>query len=165
MYAEDGAIRSRSPVYSNDLYLARIWAKQVTLPRTLASLKRCLSAVECLDSPPITLFASAKCDVTLEDTDIVSLTHDTGTPPDPVILFLKGFQESPRSRRLDINKPEAVLLPARGGNTPFKAEFCMHAQCYPLISANFGYSQCIIGYTLKMVLSRLKVLSNPQIAL
>ena len=139
IYTEDGAIPSRSPVYTDDPYLARIWAKQVALPRTLASLKRCLSAVECLGSAhnDITLFASAKSEGPMEDTGcgagVVSLTHDTGTSGDPMIVLVKAV--SREHERLDISKPEAVLLPPREGATPFKAEFCMHAQIYPLTSA------------------------------
>ena len=129
IYTEDGAIPSKSPLYTNDPYLARIWAKQVALPRTLASLKRCLAAVECLGSAHggITLFASAKSEVPMEDTSrAVSLTCDNGTPEDPMILYVKEF--SGQDERVGMSKPEAVLLPPRDGATPFKAEFCTYAQ-------------------------------------
>jgi len=134
IYTEDGAIHSKSPVYTNDPYLARIWAKQVTLPRTLASLKRCLVAVECLGSAHsgITLFASAKNEDPMEDTSrsagAVSLTFDTGTPRDPMVLFVKGF--SGGDERLGVSKPEVVLLPPQDGATPFKAEFRTYAQSF-----------------------------------
>ena len=64
----------------------------------------------------------------MEDTGTgaVSLTNDTGTPGDPIILFVKEVSGEPE--RLGVSKPEAVLLPPRAGATPCKAEFRTHAQ-------------------------------------
>jgi hypothetical protein len=111
-------------------FLARIWAKQVALPRTLTSLKRCLSAIECLGSShsEITLFTSAKSEGPMEDkgcsTGVVSLTHDTSTAEDPIILFVK--EVIGEHERLDVSKLGTVLFPPQEGATPFKAEFRTH---------------------------------------
>jgi hypothetical protein len=68
----------------------------------------------------------------MEDTSrsagAVSLTFDTGTPRDPMVLFVKGF--SGGDERLGVSKPEVVLLPPQDGATPFKAEFRTYAQSF-----------------------------------
>ena len=46
VYTEHGARQSKQPVDSNNPYLARIWAKQVTPPHTVTSLKRCICDIE-----------------------------------------------------------------------------------------------------------------------
>lgn len=57
---------------------------------------------------------------------VVSLTCDTGTPEDPMILLVKEVRDE--DKRLALSRPEAVLLPPREGVTPFKAEFRAYAQ-------------------------------------
>jgi hypothetical protein len=63
----------------------------------------------------------------MEDTS-VWLMRDTGTPSDPMILFVKDFCGD--DKRLGMSEPEAVLLPPPDGETPFKAEFHTHLQIY-----------------------------------
>ncbi|KIM81236.1 hypothetical protein PILCRDRAFT_821690 [Piloderma croceum F 1598] len=46
VYTENGARRSKQPVDSDNPYLARIWAKQVTPPHTVTSLKHCICDIE-----------------------------------------------------------------------------------------------------------------------
>jgi hypothetical protein len=46
VYTENGARQSKQPVNPDNPYLARIWAKQVTPPHTVASLKRCICGIE-----------------------------------------------------------------------------------------------------------------------
>jgi len=123
VYAEDGVVPSKSPMYTDDPYLARIWAKQVALPRTVMSLKRCLSAVENIDYKSTNIFASAKSETPMDDCSRLSFmsSSDLGTPDDPMILFVKTL--SAESERLSISKPEAALLPPPKGTTPFKVQF------------------------------------------
>jgi len=125
VYTEDGAIPSKSPVYSDDPYLARIWAKQVALPRTVTSLKRCLSAVESISNHNGTsLFVSAKSETAMDAMSPISLTSRSfpgSTPDDPMILFAKGVDGE--SERLGAHRPEAALLPPQEGSTPFKLQF------------------------------------------
>jgi len=125
VYTEDGAIPSKSPVYSDDPYLARIWAKQVALPRTVMSLKRCLSAVESIsDHSGTSLFVSAKSETPMDVTSRLSLTSSSdpgSTPDDPIILFAKVI--GGESERWGPPRPETALLPPQEGSTPFKAQF------------------------------------------
>jgi hypothetical protein len=53
-------------------------------------------------------------------TGVVSLTHDTSTAEDPIILFVK--EVIGEHERLDVS----VLFPPQEGATPFKAEFRTH---------------------------------------
>jgi hypothetical protein len=126
VYTEDGAIPSKCPVYSDDPYLARIWAQQVALPRTVMSLKRCLSAVEHIGNYKDTsLFQSAKSDISMADTSHVSLASGSGpgsTPDNPMLLFAKVINI--KAERLEASRPEVALLPPREGTTPFKAQYC-----------------------------------------
>jgi hypothetical protein len=114
VYTEDGAIPSKSLVYSDDPYLARIWAKQVALPHTVMSLKRYLSAVEHIGNYNDTsLFQSVKSDISMADTSHVSLTSGSGpgsTPDNPTQLFAKAITERPAPFR-----PAVALLPPREG--------------------------------------------------
>jgi len=82
----------------------------------------------------------------------VSLTHDTGTPEDPIILFVK--EVIGEHGRLGVSKPEAILLPPREGATPFKEEFRTHVlKLSANIAKPFVIHKCITGYTPKMALS------------
>jgi hypothetical protein len=113
-------------VYLDDPYLARIWAKQVAPPRTVMSLKRCLSAVERIGGYKGTsLFLSADSETSMDDTSRISLISSSSpgsTPDDPMVLFAKAIDRE--SERLGKARPEAALLPPREGTTPFKPQFC-----------------------------------------
>jgi hypothetical protein len=60
IYAEDGAIQSANPVYTDDPSLGRVMAKLVAPPHTAMTLKRCISNVEKIDNAvPTKLFIDA----------------------------------------------------------------------------------------------------------
>ena len=89
-YAENGAIPSKNPVYSDDPYLARIPATRITPPHTAINLKKCLSGAEDIDINITTsLFTSASSPTPLEDNDNVSILTHPGpgyTPNEPMAL-------------------------------------------------------------------------------
>lgn len=120
IYTEDGAIPSKSPAYKDDLYLARIWANQIAPPPTVMSLKRCLSAVECIhDYKTINIFTSAKSETSMDDASLVSKFYSGSTPDDPMILKFTGTECEKR----DKPRPPQILLPSPKGKTPFKPHF------------------------------------------
>jgi hypothetical protein len=135
VYTKDGAIPSNSRVYSDDPYLARIWAKQVALPRTIMSLKRCLSAVENINNYKDTsLFQSAKSEISMDDASHVSLASGSGpgsTADNPMLLFAKAIVQ--KAKRRAASRP---LLPPREGKTPFKAQYCRFFTNFPVIYLN-----------------------------
>jgi hypothetical protein len=76
VYAEDGAIPSGNPVYTDDPSLGRILAKLVTPPHTAISVKRCLSHVENIDDKISTkLFVATSSQTPMDDTGRISLTY------------------------------------------------------------------------------------------
>ena len=90
VYAEDGAIPTFRPVYSDDPYLGRIKATMVALPHTARSLRRCLSSIEHIDpNAPTRLFIAASSQTPMQDAGRVSILANPGpgcTPNEPMVL-------------------------------------------------------------------------------
>ena len=93
VYTENGALLSKNPIQSHNPHLGRIWAKQVTPPHTVASLKQCICKVEgipqgaCIRAQ---LFATMLSESALSD-GAVSILASGGlgsTPDDPIALHL-----------------------------------------------------------------------------
>jgi len=123
VYAEDGAIPTSNPVYSDDPYLGRISAKLVTPPQTAINLRHCLSGVENIDEDiPTILFVSASSQTPMDDTDRVPILAYPGPgcmPDDPVALVVVF----PEDRR-PLESPEAELPVSQEASTPFETEYC-----------------------------------------
>jgi hypothetical protein len=127
LYAEDGAIPSMNPVYSDDPYLGSIPATLVVPPHTAASLKRCLSNVEKIDDKiPTTLFIATSSQNPMDDNDHLSIFADPGpgcTPNEPMALVAKLPDVGRRS--LDT---EAVSL-SQESTSPFEKQY-LYYQVY-----------------------------------
>ena len=128
MYAEDGAIPSVKPAFSDDLYLGRIMAKIVAPPHTAGSLKHCLSSIENIDDNISTsLFVSASSQAPMDDAGRLPELGHSGpgcTPGEPMALVAMISDHGRRS--LDELRPETVLLPLQDGPTPFEAQYRKH---------------------------------------
>jgi len=127
IYAEDGAIPSVNPVYTDDPSLGRIMAKIVAPPHTAISLKLCFSSVENIDEKIYTkLFVAASSQTPMDDDGSVSILGHPGpgpgcTPNEPMAFVAMSSGAS--IRRLDGRKPQAVLLPPQEGPTPFETQY------------------------------------------
>ena len=86
VYTYDGAIPSNSAAYSNDCSLGRISIGQISLPRTVKSLKRCIAVVEGISVDRITLYTSATIEKTIDDK--TEITFDSG----PGLWYSKGLK-------------------------------------------------------------------------
>jgi len=129
LYAEDGPIESANPVYTDDKYLGRLPAKLVAPPHTAMSLKRCLSRIENINpNVQISLFIATSSQTPIDDAGCLSILAYPGpgcTPNEPMAL-VATLTDTDRSR-LDVKRPEAILLPAQEGETPFEMQYC---NCY-----------------------------------
>ena len=124
VYTYDGAIPSNSAAYLNDDFLGRISVGQISLPRTIKSLKRCIVAVEGIIShlDRITLYTSATIEKTIDDKS--PITPDSGpgsTPDEPMTLVFEG-----RKNRCHRSEPESTLvrLPPSKLKSPLKLRYC-----------------------------------------
>jgi len=128
VFAEDGAIPSSNPVYSDDPSLGRIVAKLVTPPHTALNLKRCLSGIENIDVNIMTsLYISASSQTPMDDSGRVSILAYPGpgcTPSEPLALVARCTAAG--RGPLNVKKPEAVLLPPQEGPTPFETQYLFY---------------------------------------
>ena len=129
VFAEDGAIPSANPTYSDDPYLGRISAKLVAPPHTAMALKRCLLRVESIgDTTPTYLFNAISSQIPMDDACRVSLLVYPGlgsTPNEPIALVCM-FDKDRTLPVTDEVKPEAILLPSKDGPTPFQSKYRKH---------------------------------------
>jgi hypothetical protein len=96
VYTENGARPSKQSVKFHDPHLGRVWAKQVTPPHTVASLKRCICEVEEISQSACIrgkLFDTTSSESPLSDGPISILTGDGpgSTPEEPIALFLTAL--------------------------------------------------------------------------
>jgi len=125
VFAEDGAIPSANPVYSDDPYLGRILAKLVAPPHTAMTLKYCLSNFENIDNTtPTKLFIAPSSQTPMDDAGSVSILVHPGpgcTPNEPIALVIASADVD--RGPLDEDQPEGVLLLPQGGPSPFKTRY------------------------------------------
>jgi len=118
IYAEDGAIPSVNPVYSDDPYLGRIPARLVTPPHTALNLRRCLSDIENIgDKITTRLFISASSQNPMDDTGRVSIHAYPGPghmPNEPVALVAMCAGSSLSKPKEEITQQEDPLVPREG---------------------------------------------------
>ena len=100
IYAEDGAILSKTPVDPSDPFLGRIKAKSVPPPHTVKTVKRRIAKMEDIKDPTSTsLFLTTSSQKTMSDADKVAILKRSGpgsTPQEPLALVAK-LSESERS--------------------------------------------------------------------
>jgi hypothetical protein len=100
IYAEDGAILSKTSVASDDPFLGRIKARSVPPPRTVKAVKRSIAKVENIkDRESTSLFLTPYSQSPMDDADKVNILNGTGsgsTPQEPLALVAK-MSDSERS--------------------------------------------------------------------
>jgi hypothetical protein len=95
IYAEDGAIPSKTSTTPNDPFLGRIKAKDVAPPHNVKSVKLCLAEVEGISASTQTslgLFLTPYSQSPMDDTLKVTILHRTGPgslPQEPLALIAK----------------------------------------------------------------------------
>ena len=116
LYAEDGAIPSKTPVAPGDPFLGRIKARSVPPPHTAKAVKRSIAKVEDIkDRTSTSLFLTSYSQSPMSDADKVTIRNRTGpgsTPQKPLALVAK-MSESERS---------ALESDGRGGHANTAAE-------------------------------------------
>jgi hypothetical protein len=100
IYAEDGAIPSKTPADSGDPFLGRIKAISVAPPHTVKAVKHKIEKVEDIkDRTSTSLFLTPYSQSPMADTDKVTIRNRTGpgsTPQEPLALVAK-MSDSERS--------------------------------------------------------------------
>ena len=101
IYAEDGAIRSKTPAAPGDPFIGRIKARSVPPPHTAKTVKRCIAKMENIkDRTSTSLFISPYSQSPMADADkvtgILNRTGPGSTPQDPLALVAK-ISDSERS--------------------------------------------------------------------
>ena len=93
IYAEDGAIPSKTPVASGDPFLGRIKARSVAPPHIVQNVKRSIVKVENIKDGTITsLFLTPHSQSPIGDAEKVTILNRTGpgsTPQEPLALVAK----------------------------------------------------------------------------
>jgi hypothetical protein len=95
LYTEDGAIPSRQPLYSGDLFLGCVQAASVPAPQRAADIKRYLCQIENFGEPLTTasnLFISALDQTPIDDDAHVAILAFAGPgsiPDQPLALVIQ----------------------------------------------------------------------------
>ena len=100
IYAEDGAIPSKTPAAPSDPFLGRIKARSVPPPHTAKAVKHSIAKVENIeDRTSTSLFLTPYSQSPMADDDEVTILSRTGpgsTPQEPLALVAK-MSDSERS--------------------------------------------------------------------
>ena len=93
IYAEDGAIPSKTPVAPSNPFLGRIKAKSVAPPHTAETVKRSIAKMEDIkDRTNASLFLTPNSQSPMGDADKVATLNSTGpgsTPQEPLAIVAK----------------------------------------------------------------------------
>ncbi|KIK03655.1 hypothetical protein K443DRAFT_676650 [Laccaria amethystina LaAM-08-1] len=93
LYANNDALESKNPIYSNDRFVGCILFKSITPPRNVASLKRNLCKVEGFDGiPTCTLYLSLSEKAPAEDSTRLPLRGSGSSELDPMALVLNDTE-------------------------------------------------------------------------
>jgi len=107
LYANNDALESKNPIYSNDRFVGRILFKSITPPRNVASLKRNLWKVEGFEGiPACDLYLSLSEKAHAEDLTRLPLRGSGSSELDPMALVLNVTEVEKRltaSINLDSN--------------------------------------------------------------
>ena len=100
IYAEDGAIPSRTPATIGDPFVGRIKARSVPPPHTAKAVKHSIAKMENIeDRKSTSLFLTPYSQSPMGDTDKITILNRTGpgsTPQEPLALVAK-ISDSERS--------------------------------------------------------------------
>ena len=97
IYAEDGAIPSKTPIAPGDPFVGRIKVTSVPPPRTARTVKHSIAKVEnIIDRKSTTLFLTPYSQSPMDDAEKVDGTGPGSTPQEPLALVAK-MSDSERS--------------------------------------------------------------------
>ena len=122
IYAEDGAIPSKTPVDPSDPFLGRIKIKSVPPPRTVKAVKLCIAKMENIkikDGGSTSLFLTSYSESPMDDTEKVTILNGINpgsTPQEPLALLAK-MSDSERSD-LESRRSGGLAGSAETGTTP-----------------------------------------------
>ena len=120
IYAEDGALPSKSPFSPDDPFLGRIKFGSVPPPRTAKTVKRSIAKVENLkDRESTSLFLSPYSQAPMDDVEKITIVNGTGpgsTAQEPLSL-VTTMSESER-RYLESGRRGELISAAEPGTTP-----------------------------------------------
>jgi hypothetical protein len=110
VYTEDGAIPTKHPTYSDDMYLGRIMAELVAPPHTATSIMRYISKIEEIDhSPKSKLFSDISSKSPMSDGIISILTSGCpGSMPENPMAFLRS--KSKFTKKLEVITTGQLIL-------------------------------------------------------
>ena len=123
IYAEDGAIPSKTPATPGDPFLGHIKARSVPPPYTVKAVKRSIAKVENIkDRANTSLFLTPYSQSSMGDTDKVTILNRTGPgsmPQEPLALVAK-MSDSERSALESEGRggPVSATEPASDTTTP-----------------------------------------------
>ena len=138
IYAEDGAIPSKTPVAPGDLFLGRIKVRSVPPPRTVKAVKRNIAKVEDIkDLTSTSLFLTLYSQSPMDDADMFTTLNGTGPgsmSQEPVALIAQ-ISDSDRSalefegRVGSAAEPDTAAAEIRY-RTSIKNSPTFHLNCY-----------------------------------
>ena len=107
LYANNDALESKNPIYSNDRFIGRILFKSITPPRNITSLKKNIWKVEGFEGiPSCALYLSLSEKAPAEDLTRLPLRGSGSSELDPMALVLNDTEVEKRlavSNNLDSN--------------------------------------------------------------
>ena len=125
MYAEDGAIPSKTALAPGDPFLGRIKATSVPPPRTAKAVKRSIAKVENIkDRESTTLFLKLYSQSPMDDADKITILNDTGpgsTPQEPLALVAK--MSDPECSALESEERGGLASAAEPVTTPSELRY------------------------------------------
>ena len=133
IYAEDGAIPSKTPAAPSDPFLGRIKARSVPPPHTAKAVKHSIAKVENIeDRTSTSLFLTPYSQSPMSDADKVTILDRTGpgsTPQEPLALVAK-ISDSERSA-LESGGRNGRASAAEPDTTPSEIRYCTSIQHSP----------------------------------
>ena len=133
IYAEDGAIPSKTPVSPNDPFLGRIKAISVPPPHTAKAVKFSIAKVENIkDRTNTSLYLSPYGQSPMSDSEKVSILNRSGlgsTPQEPLAIVAK-MPDSERSK-MESEGGGELASPVESDTTTTEIRYCKSVQHSP----------------------------------
>jgi hypothetical protein len=130
IYAEDGAIPSKTPVAPGDVFLGRIKARAVPPPRNAEAVKCSIAKVENIkDSTRSSLFLTPYSESPMSDAQKITILNGTGpgsTPQEPLALVAKMSDSKRRG---------GVASAAEPDTSPRYGTSIQHSPAFPFVTS------------------------------
>ena len=121
IYAEDGAIPSKTPASPSDPFLGRIKALSVPPPHTAKAVKRCIAKLENIkDRTNTSLFLTPYSQSPMDDADKVTIFNraDLGSTPQEPLALVAKMSDTERSALESGGRGELVDAAESNTTTP-----------------------------------------------